>query len=150
MHKEVSKELDKLVKDDIIERVSDQPTPWISPIVCTPKKDGGTRICIDMRKANMAIQRERHIMPTLDDFKAEVHGSKFFSKVDLRQTYHQLPLAEQSRYITTFTTHEGLFRFKRLNYGTNSAADIFQNVLQRNLSNLGGIKNIVDDIITVN
>ena len=46
------------------------PTPWISLIVCTPKKDGGTRICVDMRAANQAISHKRHVMPTLSDFKA--------------------------------------------------------------------------------
>ena len=136
LRKAVSKELEKLVEEDIIEKVTDQPTPWISPIVCTPKKDGGTRICVDMREANQAIQRERHVMPTLQDFKAEVNGSKFFSKIDLKQAYHQLELHPESRFITTFSTHEGLFRYKRLNYGTNSAAEIFQNVLQSNLSDI--------------
>ena len=147
MRKRVAKELQRLVKGDIIEPVSDQPTPWISPMVCTPKKDGSTHICPDMREANTAIQRERHLMPTLNDFKAEVNGSKFFSKIGLKMAYQQLPLAAESRYITTFTTHEGLFRFKRLNYGTNSTAEIFQNVLQRNLSDISGVKNIADDII---
>ena len=53
-------------------------------------------------------------MPTLSDFRAEMNGSKYFSKIDLKQAYHQLELKEESRYITTFSTHEGLFRYKRL------------------------------------
>ena len=147
MRKEVSQELQKLLEQDIIEEVVNQPTPWISPIVCTPKKDGGTRVCVDMREANQAIERERHVMPTLQDFKAEVNGSKFFSKLDLKQAYHQLELEPESRFITTFSTHEGLFRYKRLNYGTCSAAEIFQNVLEKNLRDIRGVKKIADDII---
>ena len=72
LRKEVSKELRKLEDQDIIERVENKPIPWISPIVCTPKKDGGLRICVDMREANIAIERERHLMPTIQDFKTEV------------------------------------------------------------------------------
>ena len=102
---------------------------------------------IDMRAANQAIEREKHIMPTIQDFKAEVNGSKYFSKIDLKQAYHQLELKPESRYIATFRTHEGLYRYKRLNYGTSHAAEIFQNVLQRNLSDIRGVKNIADDII---
>lgn len=34
----------------------DQLTPWVSPIVAVPKKDGGVRICVDMRLANEAIK----------------------------------------------------------------------------------------------
>ena len=81
-----------------------------------------------MREANHAIEREKYTMPTLKDFKAEVNGAKFFSKVDLKQAYHELELHEESRFITTFTTHEGLYQYKRLNYVANSAAGIFQNV----------------------
>ena len=82
-----------------------------------------------MREANQAIEREKHTMPTLQDFKAEVNGAKFFSKIDLKQAYHQLELHEESRFITTFTTHEGLYQYTRRNYVANSAAEIFQNVL---------------------
>jgi hypothetical protein len=144
---DVSKELKKLEEQYIVEKVANQPTPRVSPIVVTPKKDGGIRLCVDMRKANQAIERERHTMPTLQDFKAEVNGEKFFSKIDLKQAYHQLELHPDSRFITTFSTHEGLFQYKRLNYGTNSAAEIFQNMLQENLSDMIGVENLVDDII---
>jgi hypothetical protein len=79
-----------------------------------------------------------------------MNGSKYFSKIDLKQAYHQLELKEESRYITTFSTHEGLFRYKRLNYGTNSVPELFQNILQQNLSDIRGVKNIADDIIVTN
>ena len=72
---------------------------------------------------------------------------EYFSKIDLKMAYHQIPLAEESRYITTFATHERLFtkfRSKRLNYGTNSAAKIFQNILQRNLTDIRHVENIAD------
>jgi hypothetical protein len=140
--------LEELDKDDIIERVPEnQPTPWVSPIVAVPKKDGNVRICVDMRQANEAIKRVRHPIPTVEDISLELNGAKWFSKLDLSQAYHQLELDEASRYITTFSTHEGLFRYKRLNYGTNAAAEIFQYTLQQQLQGLSGVQNIADDII---
>ena len=110
-------------------------------------KDGGVRICVDMRQANEAIKRVRHPIPTADDVSFELNGAQYFSKLDLSQAYHQLELDEASRYITTFSTHIGLFRYKRLNYGTNAAAEIFQHILQAQLQGLQGVKNIADDII---
>eukprot|EP00795_Rhopilema_esculentum_P012135 gene12135-biopygen2287 len=48
----------ELQRQDIIEPVPEnQPTPWVSPIVAVPKKDGSVRICVDMRMANQAIDR---------------------------------------------------------------------------------------------
>ena len=140
--------IEKLLEDEIIEKVPDtQATPWISPIVAVPKGDDSVRICVDMRKANQAIQRVRHPIPTVDDVNLQLTGAKVFSKLDLSQAYHQLELHEESRYITTFSTHLGLFRYKRLNYGTNAAAEIFQNALQTALQGIPGVCNIADDII---
>lgn len=149
VREKVEKELKRLEDLDIIERV-EGPTPWVSPIVVAPKpksKTGEIRICVDMRQPNQAIKRTRHIIPTIDDMIVDLNGSKIFSKLDLNQGYHQLELAESSRNITTFTTHVGLRRYKRLNFGVTSAAEIFQNMLRTTLEGIDGARNISDDII---
>lgn len=141
-------ELQKLEAQDIIEKVPDtEHTDWVSPIVVVPKKDGKIRVCVDMRAANTAIKRIRHPIPTVKDISLELNGSKVFSKLDMSQSYHQLELAPESRTLTTFTTHAGLYRYKRLNYGTNSAAEIFQHTLSQVLKGLTGVRNIADDIL---
>ena len=61
--------------------------------------------------------------------------------------YHQIPLATESRSITTFVTRRGLFCFKRLPFGVNSASEVFQNAIQNALRGLPGTRNIADDII---
>ena len=135
-------------EDDIIERVpEDIPTPWISPIVSVPKTRDEVRICVDMRLANETIKRVRNPIPTVDDVSFAVNGAQYFSKLDLTQAYHQLELDETSRDITTFNTHIGLFRYKRLNYGTNAATEIFQYTLQTQLQGIPGTRNIADDIV---
>ena len=100
-----------------------------------------------MRLANQAIQRVRHLIPTVDDVSLHLNGAQYFSKLDLTQAYHQLELDSESRYITTFSTHLGLYRYTRLNYGTNAAAEVFQNTLQQHLQGIDGVKNIADDIL---
>lgn len=100
-----------------------------------------------MRLPNKAIQRTRHITPTMDDIIHDLNGAKIFSKLDMNAGYHQIELEEQSRYITTFTTHVGLRRYKRLNFGISSAAEIFQQTVSESLQGLQGVKNMSDDII---
>ncbi|CAB4013461.1 Retrovirus-related Pol poly [Paramuricea clavata] len=146
LRRKVSAALKQLEKDDIIEKV-EGPTPWISPLVVIPKNDGTVRLCVDMRRANCAIQRERHPCPTVDDLIHAMNGAKVFSKLDLRSGYHQLLLAEESRYITTFVTHKGLRRYKRLNFGTNSASELFQKVIHDQIHDIPGAINISDDVI---
>ncbi|KAL9988412.1 hypothetical protein ACROYT_G002850 [Oculina patagonica] len=100
-----------------------------------------------MREANKAITRERHLMPTLDEVVHDLNGAKVFSKLDLNQGYHQLVLHPDSRHITTFSTHLGLFRYKRLSFGVNAAAEKFQDVIATAISDIPNVKNISDDVI---
>ena len=100
-----------------------------------------------MRRANTAISRERHVTPTINEIIHDLNGARFFSKLDLNQGYNQLELEPSSRYITTFSTHVGLFRYKRLNFGISSAAEVFQNTIRDVLNGLKGVINISDDIL---
>ena len=115
MRKEVEEELDNLERQGIIEKV-EGPTPWVSPLSPIPKKTGGVRLCVDMRMANKAIRRERHPTPTIDDLMHTLNGSSVYSKLDLRAGYHQIPLAADSRNITTFATHKGLPLEQKLDF----------------------------------
>ena len=142
----VERKLKELLDQDIIEQVSG-PTPWVSPVVCAPKKNGDIRLCVDMRQANAAVIRERHPMPTLDDVLHDMTGSNVFSKLDLAQSFHQIELDVASRGITTFVTHKGLYRYKRLMFGISCAPEMHQRVIQQVLEGCDGVRNIADDII---
>ncbi|XP_030850066.1 uncharacterized protein K02A2.6-like [Strongylocentrotus purpuratus] len=149
VRKQTEKELQRLLDLDIIKRVGGEPTPWVSPILVfkKPKSQNQIRICVDMRVPNKAIQRERHLTPIIDEIIANVNGARHFAKLDLNAGYLQIELAEESRYVTIFSTHVGLFRYKRLNFGVNSAAEVFQQMIQTTLSGLDGVLNISDDIL---
>ena len=96
-----------------------------------------------MRRKNEAIIRESYPVPTVD----KVLQSTVFSKLDLKWVYHQLELLFDSRSITTFTTHCGLYRYKRLMVGIKSAPEVYQNVIQQALQGCEGVANISDDNI---
>ena len=62
----VSQEIDRLLKLNIIEPVTG-PTTWLNPIVPVIKPSGKLRLCLDMRRANETITRERHVIPKMED-----------------------------------------------------------------------------------
>ena len=86
-------------------------------------------------------------MPTIDDLVAELNGLTVFTTLDQSSGYHQLEIAEESRHVTTFSTHLGLRRYKRLLFGINAASEIFKNTIEELLTGLPGCKNISDGII---
>jgi len=65
----------------------EEPTPWISQIVVTPKKSGKLRVCIDPHKLNKALLREHYTLPVLEDVLHKMRGSKVCSKADLSSGY---------------------------------------------------------------
>ena len=106
LRSKVESKIRELVSEDIIEPVDG--AEWINPVVIAPKPNGDIRLCVDMRRANEAILRERHPIPTIDEITQGMNRSSVFSKLDLKWGYHQLELTPESRDITTFVTHCGL------------------------------------------
>jgi hypothetical protein len=73
VRKDVEKKLKELQDLDIIEDV-DGPTPWVSLLVAVPKSNGDIRVCVDMRRVNEVILRERHPIPTLEETLQDLNG----------------------------------------------------------------------------
>ena len=138
--------LDELLEYDIIEKV-EGPSSWITPVVIVPKSNDGVRLCLDMRRPNEAILRTRHPIPTVEETLLDLNGATVFSKIDLKWGYHQIELHMDSRDITTFQTHRGLYRFKRLIFGVCSASEEYQHAIAQVLQGCENAKNISDDII---
>jgi len=142
----VDKEIERLLKEDIIEPIK-SPTTWCSPLHVVHKDNGEIRLCVDLRKANTAIKRRRYPIPTLEDILNQVKDAKMFSKIDLNKGYHQVELCEDSRDITTFRYQNGIYRYKRLVFGLSSAFELFQNCIGNLFRGQRGIVNISDDIL---
>ena len=104
------------------------------------------RVCVDMRCPNKAILRERHPIPSLDEILHGMNGAQYFSKIDIKSGYNQFVLSPASRNLTCFTSHIGLFRYKVLLFGINTASEIFQNEVRRIIRGIPGVENISDDI----
>ena len=88
-----------------------------------------------------------HATVAVDEVLAELNGATMFSKIDLKWGYHQIELDPDSRDITTFATHMGLYRYKRLMFGINAAPEHYQRIIRNVLQDCDGVQNISDDII---
>ena len=146
LRNKVDSKIKELLALDIIEPAPG-PSSWISPLVAIPKANGDIRVCVDMRQANIAIQRTRYPIPTIEDSLQQLNGAVLFSKLDLKWGYHQIELTPDSRDITTFQTPDGLYRYKRLMFGVNSASEEYQHSISTALNGCENTQNISDDII---
>ena len=70
LEKDVSRELDNIVKQGVICPVN-EPSEWVSEMAVTTRKSGAIRICIDQRPLNIALKRLHYQPPTIDVNKGE-------------------------------------------------------------------------------
>jgi len=91
--------------------------------------------------------RERQPIPTIKEVLQDLNGSTVFSRVDLKWEFHQISLAEESRHVTTFVAHRGLYRYTRLMFGVTSAPEKYQQIIRDVLRGCEGVANIADDLI---
>lgn len=139
-------ELDRLVKLGVIEPV-EEPTPWVSQLVLTKKKNGSLRICLDPQELNKVLMREHFTMPILEDVLHDMKDAKVFTKADLSSGYWHVKLDDASSDLTTFQTCFGRYRWLRMPFGLNSAAEIFQKRVLEQFNDMEGLVVIADDVV---
>lgn len=146
LEEKIERKIHELLELDIIEEVHG-PSSWISPLVPILKDNGEIRLCVDMRCANSAILRENHPLPCMGHLLPKISKAKYFSKLDIKNAFHQIAIHPNSRHLTIFITAKGLYRYKRLIFGITCAPEIFQKILEKMLIECEGIINFIDDII---
>ena len=145
--KDAEDEIKAMAERDLIEPST---SPWSSPAIMVPKKNGGIRFCIDYRRLNEVTIPDSMPLPRCDDSLDALGGSKWFSTLDLRSGFHQLGLDKESRPYTAFCIPgSGLWQFKVVPFGATNSPAVFERLMERVFAGLTYVTLLIylDDII---
>lgn len=124
---------------------------WASPAFYV-SKDGGAarRLVIDYRGLNKLLKRNAMTLPHIDELLARLGKAKFFTKIDLRSSYHQVLVRPQDRHLTAFVTPIGHFEWRVLPFGEGNAPATFVQMMRHLVladMTSRGVMDFVDDIL---
>jgi len=124
-------------------------SPWSSPVVLVPKKDGTIRFCVDYRRLNEVTIKDKYALPRIDDALASLSGNKYFTSLDLAQGYLQIPMDPNDKEKTAFITDSGLYQFNVMSFGLTNAPATFQRYMDAVLAGLkwNSLLVYIDDIL---
>ena len=116
----INEHVDKMLEQG---RIQLSVSPWAAPVVLVKKMAPNDSA---YRKLNSVIRRDSHPIPHVQDTLDCLHGTSYFSCLDLRSGYSQVEVDDQSKPKTAFTAHNGLFEFRKMSFGLANAPSTFQ------------------------
>ena len=137
-------QVDEMVRHDLVEPAV---SPWASNVVLVRKKHGTYRLCVDYQALNSVSYKDTY--PHIETCLGSMDGAVWFSTLNLRSGYHNIPIKESDRDKTAFITRRGCFRYKVLPFGCTTAPSVFQRLMDLVLCGLTFVICFVylDDIV---
>ncbi|CAF4927487.1 unnamed protein product [Rotaria sp. Silwood1] len=110
--------------------VAESHSPYAAPAFLVKKHDGTHRFVVDYKKLNLITIKDSSPLPNMEDTIQKLgQGYKYFSKLDLKSGFYQIPIREADKEKTAFTTPFGLFQFNVLPMGLKNSPPTFQKVM---------------------
>jgi hypothetical protein len=111
--------------------IRESKSPWSSPVVIVPKKNGKRRLCVDYRKLNKETEKDVYPLPLIDEIFDSFKDAKWFTSLDLASGYWQVAMKESDKKKTAFITQMGTYEFNVMPFGLCNAPATFQRLMDK-------------------
>ena len=129
----IDKETQILAKQEVVRQ---SRSPYNSPVMVVKKKDGAWRTVIDYRNINDITYKEPHPIPRTDEAIEALAEANLFTTLDFTSGYWQIPIREEDKQKTAYSTISGRWEYNVLPMGITNAPSAFQRSMEVMLTGL--------------
>ena len=123
----IARETRKLLSEGVIEP---SRSPWRSQVHVVTSENHKRRMVVDYSATiNRFTQLDAYPLPLIEETVNEVAKHKFYSTLDLKSAYHQVPLKDDEKYYTAFEACGKLYQFRRIPFGVTNGVACFQRII---------------------
>ncbi|GFV52868.1 retrovirus-related Pol polyprotein from transposon 17.6 [Trichonephila clavipes] len=143
---EVNKQIEEWLNEGIIRPSSAE---YASPIVMVKRKMD-LRECIDYRKLNQKLVKDKFPLPIIEDVLDTLQEAKVYSTLDLRNGFFHVDVDEDCKKYTSFVVPDGQFEFNKVPFGLSTSPGVFQRYVSsifRDLTRKGIVISYLDDLV---
>ena len=151
--KELDLHIKEMASNGTIEKCPD-PKGFNTPVLIRPKKNGKTRFIMDFKNSLnkvLASSADPWQMPNAELVIARIgKGNRFFTTLDLKSGYHQVPIKESDRHKTAFQPRDTCWQWTRVPFGLTCAGQIFSRCIAEALESVQNRENFeiyIDDLV---
>ena len=149
----LTKEVEKMVEKQAVSQVprGQAAKGFQSQLFSVPKKDGGMRPIINLKRLNTFVRTEHFKMEGTHMLKDTLKPGDWMTKVDLKDAYFMIPIASNHKRLLRFHWRGKTYQFNCLPFGLSSAPWVFTKTTRPIVATLRsmGLRSIIyiDDIL---
>ncbi len=136
--------LDKYMASGLIQLST---SPWRSPLVVIPKKNGDLRVTVNYKKLNSVSELGQQPLPRVDATFDQLRSAKIFSLFDFTSSFHQIVNDKDTIPLTAFSTPTRLLEWLVMPQGASQSPGWYMRVINEVIQNLERVLAYMDDVI---